>query len=310
MIKFIFQRLLQLLPVLLIVITVTFWMAKKAPGGPFSAERSVSPQVLAKMNAYYGLDKPLLQQYGQYLKNLVLHADLGPSFTYPTESVNQVIARSFPVSLRIGSLALLLALLIGIPLGILAAVKKNTWADYFSMSFAMGGICLPTFVMGPILAIVFGLWLNWANVFGLEKSSNAWLPPIFLPALTLGLFYGAYVARLTRSGMLEILNQDYIRTAQAKGMSGFRVIWKHALKGGMMPVVSFLGPALAGLISGSFVVEKIFKLPGLGNEFIKSAFNRDYSLILGTVIFYAVLIVLFNLIVDIIHAWLDPRIRR
>ncbi len=308
MLKFIFQRLLQLLPVLLIVITVTFLMAKKAPGGPFSAERKVSPQVLAKMNAYYGLDKTLTQQYLLYLKQLV-HGNLGPSFTYPTETVNQVIARSFPVSLKVGSLALVLALLIGIPLGIIAAVRKNTWADYFAMSFSMSGICLPTFVMGPILAIVFGLWLNWANVFGMEKSGNVWLPPIFLPALTLGLFYGAYVARLTRSGMLDILNQDYIRTAKAKGVSGVRVIWKHAMKGGMMPVVSFLGPALAGLISGSFVVEKIFKLPGLGNEFIKGAFNRDYSLILGTVIFYAVLIVLFNLLVDIIHAWLDPRIR-
>ncbi len=310
MIKFTLQRLLQLVPVLLIVITVTFWMSKKAPGGPFSAERKVAPQVMAKMNAYYGLDKPLLQQYLLYLKNLVLRGDLGPSFTYPTESVNQVIARSFPVSLQVGSLAMLLALFIGIPLGVLAAVKKNSLADYFSMSFAMSGICLPTFVMGPILAIVFGLWLKWGNVFGLEKSGNAWLPPIFLPALTLGLFYGAYVARLTRSGMLEILNQDYIRTARAKGVGSFRVIWKHALKGGMMPVVSFLGPALAGLISGSFVVEKVFKLPGLGNEFIKGAFNRDYSLILGTVIFYAVLIVLFNLLVDIIHAWLDPRIRQ
>lgn len=309
MIKFIFQRLLQLLPVLLIVITVTFWMSRKAPGGPFSSDRKASPQVIAKMNAYYHLDRPLLEQYFGYLEGLILHGDLGPCYTYPTESVNQVIARSFPVSLRVGSLALLLSLLIGLPLGVWAAVKKNTWGDYFSMSFAMSGICLPTFVMGPILAIVFGLWLNWANVFGLEKSAGTWLPPIFLPALTLGLFYGAYVARLTRSGMLDILNQDYIRTAYAKGANGFRVIWKHTLKGGIMPVVSFLGPALAGLISGSFVVEKIFKLPGLGNEFIKGTFNRDYCLILGTVIFYAVLIVVFNLLVDIIHALLDPRIR-
>lgn len=308
MLKFIFQRLLQLIPVLLIVITITFIMAKKAPGGPFSAERQAPPQVLAKLNAYYGLDKTLTEQYVSYLKKL-LRGDLGPSFSYPTESVDQVIARAFPVSLAVGSLALFLALAMGLPLGILAAVKKNSWADYLASSVSMGGICLPTFVMGPILAIVFGLWLKWGNVFGLDKASNTWLPPIFLPALTLGLYYGAYVARLTRSGMLEVLSQDYIRTARAKGVRPLRLIMMHTLKGGLTPVVSFLGPALAGLITGSFVVEKIFKLPGLGNEFIKSVFNRDYTLILGTVIFYAVLIVIFNLIVDIVQAALDPRIR-
>lgn len=309
MFKFILQRLLQLIPVLLIVITITFVMAKKAPGGPFSSERAASPQVIAKLNEYYGLDKPLTEQYFLYLRQLI-KGDLGPSFTYPTESVNQVIARSFPVSLQVGSLALLIALAIGLPLGILAAVRKNTWTDYSAMSFAMTGICLPTFVMGPILAITFGIWLDWANVFGVEKVGNAWMPPLFLPALTLGLFYGAYIARLTRSGMLDVLNQDYIRTARAKGVGQVRLILRHCLKGGLAPVVSFLGPALAGLITGSFVVEKIFKLPGLGGEFIKGAFNRDYSLILGTVVFYAVLIVVFNLLVDIIQALLDPRIRR
>lgn len=309
MIKFILQRLLQLLPVLLIVITITFWMAKKAPGGPFSSERQAAPQVIAKLNAYYGLDKPLTEQYFLYLKQL-LKGDLGPSFTYHTESVNQVIARSFPISLQVGSYALLIALAIGLPLGIVAALGKNTWADYSAMSFAMTGICLPTFVMGPILAITFGIWLDWANVFGVEKVGNAWLPPLFLPSLTLGLFYGAYIARLTRSGMLDVLNQDYIRTARAKGVGPWRLVLRHCLKGGLAPVVSFLGPALAGLITGSFVVEKIFKLPGLGGEFIKGAFNRDYSLILGTVVFYAVLIVVFNLLVDVIQALLDPRIRR
>lgn len=308
MIKFIFHRLLQLIPVLIIVITVTFIMAKKAPGGPFSAERQAPPQVIEKLNEYYGLNKPLFSQYFSYFGQL-LKGDLGPSFTYPTETVNQVIARSFPVSLQIGVLAMVISLAVGIPAGILSAVRKNTLLDYLPMSFAMSGICLPTFVMGPVLAIIFGLWLNWANVFGLEPAAGTWLPPIFLPALTLGLFYGAYVTRLTRGGMLEVLNQDFIRTARAKGVSSLRIILKHALKGGLMPVVSFLGPAFAHLISGSFVVEKIFKLPGLGSEFIKAAFNRDYSLILGTVVFYAVLIVVFNLVVDVIHALLDPRIR-
>ncbi|HEY5895192.1 MAG TPA: ABC transporter permease subunit [Chthoniobacterales bacterium] len=308
MIKFIFHRLLQLIPVLIIVITVTFLMAKKAPGGPFSAERQAAPQVIAKLNEYYGLDKPLAAQYFNYLGNLI-KGNLGPSFTYPTESVNQVIARSFPISLQVGTLAMVIALALGIPAGVLAAVRKNTLLDYLPMSFAMSGICLPTFVMGPVLAIVFGLWLHWGNVAGIGRVENAWLPPIFLPALTLGLFYGAYVARLTRGGMLEVLTQDFIRTARAKGVNSLRIILKHTMKGGLMPVVSFLGPAFAGLVSGSFVVEKVFNLPGLGKEFIKAAFNRDYSLILGTVIFYAVLIVLFNLIVDIIHALLDPRIR-
>lgn len=308
MIKFIFQRLLQLIPVLIIVITVTFIMAKKAPGGPFSAERQAAPQVIEKLNQYYGLDKPLTAQYLGYFGRL-LKGDLGPSFTYPTETVNQVIARSFPISLQVGVLAMAIALAFGIPAGVLAAVRKNTLLDYLPMSLAMSGICLPTFVMGPVLAIIFGLWLHWGNVSGMEPAANTWLPPIFLPALTLGLFFGAYVARLTRGGMLEVLTQDFIRTARAKGVNSLRIILKHTLKGGLMPVVSFLGPAFAGLISGSFVVEKVFNLPGLGREFIKAAFNRDYSLILGTVIFYAVLIVVFNLLVDVIHALLDPRIK-
>ncbi|HEY5752101.1 MAG TPA: ABC transporter permease subunit [Chthoniobacterales bacterium] len=308
MLKFIFHRLLQLVPVLVVVITVTFLMAKKAPGGPFSAERKASPQVIERQNAYYGYDKPLPVQYFRYLANLA-KGQLGPSTTYPTETVNQVIARSFPVSLQVGTLAMAIALAFGVPAGVLAAVRKNTLLDYLPMSFAMSGICLPTFVMGPVLAIIFGLWLHWGNVAGIDQAENTWLPPIFLPALTLGLFYGAYVARLTRGGMLEVLTQDFIRTAQAKGVNSLRIILKHTLKGGLMPVVSFLGPAFAGLISGSFVVEKVFNLPGLGKEFIKAAFNRDYSLILGTVVFYAVLIVVFNLLVDVIHALLDPRIR-
>lgn len=278
-------------------------MIRSVPGGPFSQERQVSATVLEQMNAYYGLDDPLPVQYVNYLRNL-LRFDLGPSFTYPTESVNEVIARAFPYSLTIGLLALLIALGMGIPFGIIAALRQNTASDYIPMSLAMGGICIPTFVMGPILAIVFGLWLGWANVAGWSGIGDA-----ILPALTLGLYFGAYIARLTRGGMLEVFSQDFIRTARSKGVPERTVVLRHALKGGLLPVVTFLGPAFAGLISGSFVVEKVFQLPGLGSEFVKAAFNRDYSLIMGTVLFYAVLIILLNLIVDIVQVMLNPKMK-
>jgi oligopeptide transport system permease protein len=254
------------------------------------------------------LDKPLWDQYVHYITR-VAHFDLGPSYTYQTSSVNEVIARAFPSALQIGTLAFLIALVIGVSAGVVAAIHKNKVWDYLPMSLAMAGICVPTFVMGPTLAVYFGLTLKIAPVSGWYGLEYAPLHPMILPAVTLGLFYAAYIARLTRGGMLDILNQDFIRTARAKGVPDRDIIFKHAMRGGLLPLVSFLGPEFAGLISGSFVVEKVFNVPGLGQEFINSVFNRDYPLILGTVAFFAVLIVIFNLLADLLQSAMDPRTR-
>ena len=302
MFKFILKRIGQSVLVLLVIITVTFFMVRFAPGDPFSAERKMPEHIKQRLMEHYGLNDPLLVQYGKYLGGLV-KGDLGPSFT-ETRSVNQILAASFPVSFELGSWALLIALGIGLPVGITAAVFRNTMADYIPMSLAMIGICLPTFVLGPMLALVFGVWLGWFNVSG-------WFIPAdrVLPALTIGLVYAAVIARITRGGMLEVLSQDFIRTAKAKGVPFTRIILFHTLKGGLLPVISFLGPALAGIISGSFVVETVFQIPGMGRQFVNSAFNRDYTLVLGTVILFAVLITLANLLVDIVQVILNPRLR-
>ena len=309
MIKVIVGRLLQLIPVLWILLTLTFFLSKVVPGGPFSAERQATPEVIAKLNEYYGLDRPLWEQYLSYLSRVV-RFDFGPSYTYQTDSVNEVIARAFPISLQIGFLAFCIALVLGVTAGVVAAVNKNKLWDYLPMSLAMAGICFPTFVMGPILALIFGLGLKFAPVSGWYGLNYVPLHPMVMPALTLGLFYAAYIARLTRGGMLEVLNQDFIRTARAKGVPDYQIIFKHAMRGGLLPIVAFLGPAFAGLISGSFVVEKVFNVPGLGQEFIKSVFNRDYPLILGTVVFFGALIVIFNLVSDVLQALMDPRTRK
>jgi oligopeptide transport system permease protein len=234
----------------------------------------------------------------------LLFGELGPSFKYIGWDVEDLIRRSFPVSMQLGLCALAIALCIGLPAGIIAALKKNSLLDYIPMSTAMLGICLPTFVMGPLLILIFSSGLGWFSPIGWYTWGD-----MVLPSLTLGLYYAAYVARLTRGGMLEVLNQDFIRTARAKGASETRVILKHSLHGGLLPVVSFLGPAFAGLISGSFVIETIFSIPGLGKFFVTAAFNRDYTMVIGTVLFYATLIILMNLIVDILQAWLNPRTR-
>jgi oligopeptide transport system permease protein len=308
MIKIICGRLLQLVPVLWIILTLTFFMSKAVPGGPFSAERQATPEVIARLNAYYGLDKPLWEQYVRYLAK-VARFDFGPSYTYEGESVNEVIARSFPISCQIGILAFAISLVLGIPAGVIAAANRNKLLDYVPMSLSMVGICLPTFVLGPILALVFGLLFKIAPVSGWYGLNYVPLHPMVVPAVTLGLFYAAYVARLSRGGMLDILNQDFIRTARAKGLPEHEIILKHALRGGLLPVASFLGPAFAGLLTGSFVLEKVFNIPGIGQEFIKSVFNRDYPLIMGTVAFFGVLIVVFNLVSDVVQAWMDPKTR-
>lgn len=304
MLRFLARRLLETIPVLLVIITATFFMLRLVPGGPFTAEKAVTPEIQRNLERHYGLDLPLSTQFLHYLRDVVLHGDFGPSFKYPNRTVNEIIAETFPVSLELGLESLLVALLLGLPLGVLAALRRNSWLDYLCSSLAMTGICLPTFVLGPLLVLLVAIHLGWVNASGWYGPSDR-----ILPALTLGLVYGAYLMRLTRGGMLEVLNQDFIRTARAKGASEARIVFRHALRGGLLPVVSYLGPAIAGIITGSFVVETIFQIPGLGREFVNSAFNRDYTLVCGTVILYATLIVALNLLVDVAQVWLNPRLK-
>ena len=303
MIGFLVSRGLQAALVLFCVVTLTFFAIRLIPGGPFAQERATTEFIQEQMEAAYGLDQPLLKQYFIYLGNLT-RLDFGPSFKYEARSVNGIIAEAFPISVQLGLFAMAVALVIGVPIGALAASRHGSSADHALMSSAMIGICLPTFVLGPVLALTVGLWLNWFNPSGLHDPSD-WV----LPSLTLGFFYAAYIARLTRGSMLEVLNQDYIRTARAKGLPASKVLWKHGLRAALPPVVSYLGPAFAGMITGSLVIERVFNIPGLGQHFVSSAYNRDYTLIMGTVIVYASLIVLMNLIADLMLAWLNPKVR-
>lgn len=304
MAKLIVRRLVEAVPVLFAIVTITFFMIRIAPGGPFAEDKELTPQIRARLEAYYKMDRPLYQQYLNYLAGLA-RGDLGPSFKNASYTVNELIAMGFPVSAELGLYALCVALAVGLSAGILASWRPNTRTDYVPMSLSMVGICVPNFVLGPLLVLVFALWLGWLPVAGWDTPASK-----VLPSLTLGAMFAAYIARLTRGGMLEILSNDFIRTARAKGLSEPRVVLRHALRGGIAPVVSFLGPAIAAMLSGSFVVETIFQIPGLGRSFVEAALNRDYTMIMGTVLFYATLILLFNLVVDILHAWLDPRLRR
>ena len=302
MIKFVLRRIAISVPVIFLVATTTFFIMRLAPGGPFQSEKAIPAQIQANLQAKYGLDKPLVVQYAHYLRNL-LHFDFGPSYKYPERTVNQMIKEGFPVSLKLGLAALLFALLLGVPAGVVSAVYHRGFVDHFTMALVLVGISVPSFVLGPLLILVFSLTLYWF-------PPALWGSPsqIVLPAISLGSIYAVYIARLTRAEMLEVLRQDYIRTARAKGMSGFRVLWKHALRGSLLPVVSFLGPAFADLVTGSIVVEKVFAIPGLGRYFVDSAFNRDYTMVMGTVLFYAVLLIAANLLVDVGYHFMDPRI--
>lgn len=285
--------------VLLCVSLITFYLSKAIPGGPFDEEKKVPEAVKKQLEAYFGLDQP---DWKRYLTYTFSFPSL-PSTKYPNREVGEMIANKFPVSLELGALSLLVALVLGIPAGIVASLKPNSWLDYIPSSLSMVGICLPTFVMGPMLVIIFAVQLKWLNATGWESGTDK-----ILPSLTLGLYYAAYVARLTRGGMLEVLNQDFVRTALSKGAGYVRVVLKHALRGGLLPVVSFLGPAAAGLIAGSFVVETVFAIPGMGQEFVKAVSNRDITFITGLVLFYAALIIFFNLVVDIAQVLLNPKL--
>ena len=304
MIKFLLSRLLQAVPVLIIVITATFFIVHAAPGGPFSADKAVPPEVIQALEAQYKLDQPVWRQYLSYLGDIA-RGDFGPSFKYPGRSVNELIMAGLPITAELAFYAMIIAILIGVLSGVGAAMRPNTLQDYVPMTLAMIGICMPSFLLGPLLVLVFGIQLELLPVSGWGDIPGDKI----LPSITLGTGYAAFIARLSRGGMLEILSQDYIRTARAKGLRETTVIIKHALRGGLIPVVAFLGPAFAGLLAGSFVVETIFQIPGIGRFYVQAAFNRDYTLILGMTIFLSTLIIIFNLISDLISIWLNPKLR-
>ncbi len=306
MLRFIIKRLLITIPTILVVITITWGLIRLAPGNFYTGNKKLPPAIEQNIREKYGLDKPWYEQYRRTMWGILRHFDFGTSLSYPGQSVNAIIARSIPISATVGLLAYLLALIVGIAIGASAAMKPNSRWDYAAMGFAMLGISIPNFVLGPILVLVFSLTLYWLPPSRWEgfPSRN-----IILPVITLAAIYTAYIARLTRAGLLEVLRSDYIRTARAKGLSERQVLFRHALRGGLMPVVSYTGPALAFLLTGTVVVERIFILPGLGNYFLQASLNRDEPLIIGIVAFIAIVLLLMNLLVDIAYGYLDPRIR-
>ena len=297
-------RLLGLVPTLLMLITIAFFLIRVAPGGPFDSEKNLPPEIRANLDAKYHLDDPLLQQYFRYLGQIIT-LDFGPSFQYKDWTVNELIASGFPVSLTIGGLAMVLAFVLGTLIGVTAALRHNSRADYSIMGLAMMGISIPNFVIAPLLILLFAIYAGWLPAGGWEWSAQY----MVLPVVTLALPVIAYIARLTRGSMIEVLHSNYIRTARAKGLPQRLVIGRHALKPALLPVISFMGPATAGLITGSVVVERIYSIPGLGSYFVQGALNRDYTLVMGVVIFYGVVIVLLNFVVDMLYAWLNPKIR-
>jgi oligopeptide transport system permease protein len=299
------RRVLQAIPTLLLIVAAAFFLMRAAPGGPFDEERALPAEIEANLQAAYGLDQPVAVQFARYLGGLA-RGDLGPSFRMKDYSVAELIGRGLPVTFAIGAAALLLGVALGIPLGLVAGLRQNGWADHAVMSVALVGIAVPNFVVAPVLALVFGLYLGWLPVAGWEAGSPGHL---VLPVITLALPLIAYLARLTRGSLLEVLQSPFIRTARAKGLDPGVILRRHALKPTLLPVVSFLGPAAAALLTGSLVVEQVFGLPGVGRYFVQGAINRDYTLVMGMVIFYASLILLLNLAVDLVYGWLDPRIR-
>jgi oligopeptide transport system permease protein len=303
MMRFVARRLLGLIPTLLLIVVASFFVIRMAPGSPFSAERNVPKEVLADLEAKYGFDRPVHEQLARYLGSL-LRGDFGLSSKYPQRTVNEIIADGFPASLALGAVALLWALLVGLSAGIVGAIRQNTALDHAAMAAAMVGISLPTFVLGPLLILAFALTVYWFPPGGWGSFRH-----VVLPGLTLGTAYAAYIARLTRGGMLEVIRADFVRTARAKGLRERVVVWRHMLRGGLLPVVTFLGPAVANIMVGSVVVEKIFATPGIGPYFVDAAFNRDYFLVMGIVVLYSALLLVMNLLVDVAYGLMDPRVR-
>ena len=305
MLRFTLRRFIGAWPTLLVLMTLAFFMMRAAPGGPFDTEKTLPPEIQANLDKKYHLDEPLIQQYGRYLLDLA-QGDFGPSFQYKDYSVNELIAQGFPVSLRLGGTAIILAFFIGGLLGTIAALRQNTATDYTVMAAAMTGISIPNFVLAPLLILLFAVHLQWLPAGG--WNDGAFVNTI-LPIIALTLPYVAYISRLMRSSMIEVLRSNPIRTARAKGLPERTIILRHALKPALLPVISFLGPATAGIITGSVVIEQIFGIPGIGRYFVQGALNRDYTLVMGVVVFYGILIIAFNFIVDVVYALLDPKIR-
>ncbi|MEA1940389.1 MAG: ABC transporter permease [Candidatus Caldatribacteriota bacterium] len=303
MLNYIIRRVLWAIPVLLIISLVTFGLGHAIPGGPFDKEKPLPAEIIENLEAHYGLNDPLWKQYRDYLWK-ALHGDLGPSYTSRSRTVNDILSTHFPVSAQLGVLALLVAMVIGIPLGMIASLKQNTFIDYFCMFFALLGVSVPSMTLGPLLVWVFALKLNILPV----ARWGTWQQAI-LPAFTLGIGSAAILARLTRASMLQVIREDYIRTARAKGVSEKNVTVHHALKNALIPVVTIIGPLFATLVTGSLIVEQIFAIPGCGKYFITSVTNRDYPVVLGIMLLYAFLIIVANLLVDITYSWIDPRIR-
>ncbi|MCW8346767.1 MULTISPECIES: oligopeptide ABC transporter permease OppB [Vibrio] len=305
MLKFIMKRIFEAIPTLLVLITVSFFLMRFAPGNPFSSERPLPPEVMANIEAKYGLDKPVFEQYTTYLTN-ILQGDFGPSFKYQDYTVNELIAVALPVSAKVGLIAFVFTVIMGVSVGTIAALKHNTWLDYTIMSTAMLGVVMPSFVLAPALIYLFSL--HW-NLFPAGGWHDGGMQYIVLPVIAMSLLYVATFARITRGSMIETLNSNFIRTARAKGLSYRYIVLKHALKPALLPVVSYMGPAFVGIITGSVVVETIFGLPGIGKLFVNAAFNRDYSLVMGVTILIGFLFILFNAVVDILLAMIDPKIR-
>ncbi len=312
MFSYVIRRLLGAIPTLFIIVTLAFFMMRIAPGGPFDSQRRLPPEILHNIEAAYNLDKPLYQQYAIYLGKLA-HGDLGPSFKNKDFTVNEMIADGLPVSAKLGLSAILLALMVGVTMGTIAALRQNRAMDYSVMSLAMIGITIPTFVLAPILTLVFGVY--GVSLFGYDISLpvGGWnggaLRNMILPVIVLASPQVAIISRLTRGSMVEVLHSNYVRTARAKGLSSYMVVIRHAMRAAILPLVSYLGPAIAGILTGSLVVEQIFGLPGIGRYFVQGALNRDYTLVLGVLIYYATFVILLNLLADILYAVLDPRVR-
>ncbi len=305
MLRYSLHRLLAAIPTLLVLIALAFFMMRMAPGGPFDQERSLPPEIEANLRAAYHLDEPLPMQFMRYLGGL-LRGDFGPSFQYRDFTVTELIATGFPVSLRLGGSAILLALLVGVTIGCIAAIRQNRATDHAVMTAAMTGISIPNFVMAPILILVFAVYLGWLPAGGWGGGDLRYR---VLPVIALALPQIAYVSRLTRGSMIEVLRSNFIRTAKAQGLSTRTIVLKHALKPALLPVISYLGPATAAVITGSVVIEQIFGVPGIGRFFVQGALNRDYTLVMGVVVFYGMLIIAFNFLVDLAYAWLDPKVK-
>jgi oligopeptide transport system permease protein len=306
MIRYFLIRLAGAIPTLLIIVTATFFLMRAAPGGPFDQEQTLPPEIVANLQRAYGLDQPVWIQYGRYLGSL-LHGDFGPSFKYKDFTVTELIAQGFPVTLELGVIAMSLALLLGIPLGVFAALRHNRAVDHAAMSLAVVGIAIPSFVVLPFLGLLFGIRLHWLPVAGWEPNSARYL---LLPVITLALPPLAYIARMTRASLLEILRSDFIRTARAKGLPLRSIVIHHALRPALLPVAGYLVPAVASIMTGSLVVESIAGLPGIGRYLVQGALNRDYTLVLGMVIIYSTLLIGMGLLVDLLYVWLDPRVRQ